>query len=147
MLPALERGGYEYFRQVDIGERLGGGKHIVDLVAYDEAGTGFLISLKWQQTSGTAEQKVPYEAMCLIQAVLAEPERYEQAYLVLGGPSWTLRDFFTDGGLLPLPAPRRPAEHRDPRGVRRAAPTAASSEALASLQLVQRKLTRTNAID
>jgi hypothetical protein len=99
VLPALERGGYEYFRQVDIGERLGGGKHIVDLVAYDETGRGFLISLKWQQTSGTAEQKVPYEAMCLTQAVLEEPGRYSKAYLVLGGTAWTLRNFYTDGGL------------------------------------------------
>jgi hypothetical protein len=33
--------------------------------------------------------------MCLIDAVSQEPERYEKAYLVLGGPSWTLRDFFT----------------------------------------------------
>ena len=99
VLPALERGGYEYFRQVDIGERLGGGKHIVDLVAYNEDGKGYLISLKWQQTSGTAEQKVPYEAMCLVQAVLEEPERYSKAYLVLGGTAWTLRDFYTDGGL------------------------------------------------
>ena len=99
VLPALEQGGYEYFRQVDIGERLGGGKHIVDLVAYNADGRGYLVSLKWQQTSGTAEQKVPYEAMCLIQAALSEPERYEKAYLVLGGPAWTLRDFFTDGGL------------------------------------------------
>ena len=95
VLPALERGGYEYFRQVDIGARLGGGKHIVYLVAYNAGGLGYLVSLKWQQTSGTAEQKVPYEAMCLIQAVLAEPERYEKAYLVLGGPSWTLREFYT----------------------------------------------------
>ena len=97
VLPALERGGYEYFRQIDIGERLGGGKHVVDLVAYDASGRGFLVSLKWQQTSGTAEQKVPYEAMCLIDAVLAEPERYVKAYLVLGGTRWTLRDFYTDG--------------------------------------------------
>jgi hypothetical protein len=102
VLPALERGGYEYFRQVDIGERLGGGKHIVDLVAYDAAGHGYLISLKWQQTSGTAEQKVPYEAMCLTQAVLEEPVRYSKAYLVLGGTAWTLRDFYTDGGLRPF---------------------------------------------
>jgi hypothetical protein len=97
VLPALEEGGYEYFRQVDIGERLGGGKHVVDLVAYNEDGKGYLVSLKWQQTSGTAEQKVPYEAMCLIQAVQSEPERFVKAYLVLGGPAWTLRDFFTDG--------------------------------------------------
>jgi len=101
VLPALERGGYEYFRQVDIGERLGGGKHIVDLVAYNESGVGFLVSLKWQQTSGTAEQKVPYEAMCLVQAALADPDRYSRAYLVLGGPAWTLRDFYIGGGLLP----------------------------------------------
>ena len=101
VLPALERGGYEYFRQVDIGSRLGGGKHIVDLVVYDEVHRGYLISLKWQQTSGTAEQKVPFEAMCLIQAVLSEPEHYAKAYLVLGGTAWTLRNFYTDGGLLP----------------------------------------------
>jgi hypothetical protein len=101
VLPALERGGYEYFRQVTIGERLGGGKHIVDVVAHDPEGRGYLVSLKWQQTSGTAEQKVPFEAMCLIEAVLLEPDRYAKAYLVLGGPSWTLRRFFTDGGLLP----------------------------------------------
>ncbi len=101
VLPALERGGYEYFRQVDIGERLGGGKHIVDLVAYNASGEGYLVSLKWQQTSGTAEQKVPYEALCLIDAVQGEPERYSRAYLVLGGPSWTLRDFFIES-LLPF---------------------------------------------
>ena len=101
VLPALERGGYEYFRQVDIGERLGGGKHMVDLVAYNEDGKGYLVSMKWQQTSGTAEQKVPYEAMCLIQAVLSDQDRYQKAYLVLGGPAWTLRNFYTDGGLLP----------------------------------------------
>ena len=55
VLPAIERGGYEYFRQVDIGERLGGGRHIVDLIAYDRDQRGYLISLKWQQTSGTGQ--------------------------------------------------------------------------------------------
>jgi hypothetical protein len=102
VLPALERGGYEYYRQVDIGLRLGGGHHIVDVIAYDEGGKGYLISLKWQQTSGTAEQKVPFETMCLVHAILSEPERYSRAYLVLGGPSWKLRDFYTDGGLVPF---------------------------------------------
>jgi PD-(D/E)XK nuclease superfamily protein len=102
VLPALERGGYEYYRQVVIGDRLGGGRHIVDLIAYDPDHRGYLISLKWQQTSGTAEQKVPFEAMCLVQAVLQEPERYKRAYLVLGGPSWRLRDFYTEGGLVPF---------------------------------------------
>jgi hypothetical protein len=99
VLPTLERGGYEYFRQVDIGERLGGGKHLVDVVAYGPDGRGFLLSLKWQQVSGTAEQKVPFEVMCLARAVIENEPRYSRAYLVLGGPSWKLRDFYTDGGL------------------------------------------------
>ena len=102
VLPAIEHGGYEYFRQVDIGERLGGGRHIVDLIAYDIDHNGFLISLKWQQSSGTAEQKVPFEALCLMQAVLEERERYRRAYLVLGGTSWRLREFYTEGGLAPF---------------------------------------------
>jgi len=34
-----------------------------------------------------------------VQAVLEEPQRYCKAYLVLGGTAWTLRDFYTDGGL------------------------------------------------
>lgn len=101
VLPALERGGYEYFRQAEVGERLGGGRHLVDVVAYDAEGRGYLISLKWQQTSGTAEQKVPFEAMCLVRAILDEPERYSRAFLVLGGPGWRLREFYTEGGLLP----------------------------------------------
>ena len=97
VLPAIERGGYEYFRQVDIGERLGGGKHIVDLVAYDEDGKGFLVSMKWQQVSGTAEQKVPYEVICLMEAL--ESREYVKAYLVLGGDRWSLRDMYISGGL------------------------------------------------
>ncbi|MFQ5927012.1 MAG: PD-(D/E)XK nuclease superfamily protein [Terriglobia bacterium] len=70
VLPALKRGGYEYERSVNIGKRLGRGKHIVDVVATDKKARGYLLSLKWQQVSGTAEQKVPFEVICLIQAVL-----------------------------------------------------------------------------
>jgi hypothetical protein len=40
--------------------------------------------------------------MCLVKAALSDPERYARAYLVLGGPSWKLRDFYTDGGLIPF---------------------------------------------
>jgi hypothetical protein len=42
------------------------------------------VSLKWQQVGGTAEQKVPFEVMCLADAV-----RAGHAYLVLGGDGWT----------------------------------------------------------
>jgi hypothetical protein len=99
VLPALRKGGYRYQTQVHIGQRFGGGKHFVDVVAQDEHGATFLISLKWQQVSGTAEQKVPFEAMCLAEAVLTSDNTYDKAYLVLGGAGWKLRDFFVGGGL------------------------------------------------
>lgn len=99
ILPALEHGGYQYQTQVNIGQRLGGGKHIIDVLVCDPQGRKFLISLKWQQVSGTAEQKVPFEAMCLADAVLSSQGQYHKAYLVLGGEGWKLRDFFVGGGL------------------------------------------------
>jgi len=98
--PALEQGGYEFERHVRIGNRLGGErKHIVDWVVKEENGTRILVSAKWQQSSGTAEQKVPFEIMCLADAVSKNEGRYCKAYLVLGGPGWTLRDFYLGNGL------------------------------------------------
>lgn len=99
VLPALERGGYTWRQQVVVGERLGGGVHKVDVVAQDPDGEQYLISLKWQQVPGTAEQKVPFEAMCLAETLLDEANDYEKAYIVLGGPGWKLREFYTGGGL------------------------------------------------
>jgi hypothetical protein len=96
ILPALQRGGYSFSVQQHIGDRLGGGKHFVDAVA-EKSGRQILISMKWQQVSGTAEQKVPYEAICLAEAVRQGP--YTKAYLVLGGNGWKLRSFYTGGGL------------------------------------------------
>lgn len=96
ILPALQRGGYRVRAQVVIGERLGGGRHRVDAVA-ERAGRVLLISLKWQQVGGTAEQKVPFEVMCLAEALRGGA--YDAAYVVLGGEGWTLRDFYTSGGL------------------------------------------------
>ncbi|MBI2855937.1 MAG: hypothetical protein HYX93_03725 [Chloroflexi bacterium] len=101
ILPALERGGYTYRTQVNIGIRLGGGRHRVDVLANPRHQEQFniLISLKWQQVSGTAEQKVPFEAICLADAILTGDRRYSKAYIVLGGPGWKLRDFYVGGGL------------------------------------------------
>jgi hypothetical protein len=84
---------------VNIGRRLGGGKHVVDVLAEDSDGHKILVSLKWQQVSGTAEQKVPFEAMCLAETILASDNDYDKAYLVLGGGGWKLREFYTGGGL------------------------------------------------
>jgi len=99
VMPALERGGYRSKTQVYVGRRPGGRKQKVDVVAQDRDGRHILISLKWQQTSGTAEQKVPFEVICLAEAVSADKNGQTRAYLVLGGSGWTLRDFFTGGGL------------------------------------------------
>ena len=96
VLPALERGGYSNKVQQKIGLRFGGGRHFVDVVA-EKDGRQFLVSMKWQQVSGTAEQKVPFEIICLADAVLTGA--FQKAYLVLGGEGWKLRSFYISGGL------------------------------------------------
>jgi len=99
VLPALEQGQYSYKTQVPIGLRLGGGRHLVDVVASDASGRSYLISLKWQQTSGTAEQKVPFEVICLAETIASGEGNHSAAYVVLGGGGWKLRDFYVGGGL------------------------------------------------
>lgn len=81
----------------------GGGAHYVDAIA-EKHPHRFLISFKWQQSDGTAEQKIPFELMCLADAV--RDGGYDKAYLVLGGTDrgpgsegWTLRHFYTSGAL------------------------------------------------
>jgi hypothetical protein len=96
ILPSLRNGGYSFAAQQVVGTRIGGGKHVVDVIAEKNA-KKYLISLKWQQVSGTAEQKVPFEVICLTEAVIEGA--FEKAYLVLGGGGWKLRDFYTGGGL------------------------------------------------
>jgi hypothetical protein len=56
---------------------------------------GILVSFKWQQTGGTAEQKVPFEVMCLADAVTAG--HAVRAFLVLSGDCWKLRNYLTSG--------------------------------------------------
>lgn len=99
IIPSLISGGYKVSVQQHVGQRFGGGRHFVDVVAEDQNGRKSLVSLKWQQVSGTAEQKVPFEAICLAEAILDGAGEYSKAYLVLGGEGWRLRDFFTKGGL------------------------------------------------
>lgn len=98
VLPALQRSGYRFSEQVLIGKRIGGGRHYVDVVA-EKGNTKILLSLKWQQVGGTAEQKVPFEVICLVEAILDSGGEYAKAYLVLGGEGWKLRNFYTKGGL------------------------------------------------
>ena len=96
ILPAVELGGYSCQRRVTIGKRLGARKHIVDAIA-EKDDKKILVSLKWQQVSGTAEQKIPFEVICLAEAI--ENGDFVKAYLVLGGDGWTLRELYTAGVL------------------------------------------------
>lgn len=96
ILPALSRGGYSCRVQVETGTRPGGRRHMVDAIA-EKNNERIPVSLKWQQTSGTAEQKVPFEVMCLADVVRSGGAA--RAYLVLGGDGWTLRDYYTSGAL------------------------------------------------
>lgn len=96
ILPALDHGGYTYEKQQTVGSRPGGRVHKVDAVVRSDA-ERIAVSLKWQQTGGTAEQKVPFEVMCLADTVRAG--LVNRAYLVLGGDGWTLRDYYVSGAL------------------------------------------------
>jgi len=98
VLHPLTLGGYAHTSQVIIGTRPGGRKHKVDAIA-EKDGKRFLVSLKWQQVGGTAEEKVPFEVICLMDAVRKSESKYQKAYIVLGGDGWTLRNFYVSGGL------------------------------------------------
>ena len=95
---SLENHGYHVAEQVQVGTRPNGSKHMIDLVA-KKGGISYLVSLKWQQTSGTAEQKVPYELICLSEALKQSRGAHKAAYLILGGDGWTLKEFYLSGGL------------------------------------------------
>lgn len=97
VLPALEMGGYTVSRGVNIGTRFGVGQHKVDVLAEDSQGGRHLVSMKWQQVGGTAEQKIPFEVMCLVQAL--QDQGFSTAYLVLGGDGWRYKEFYLGGGL------------------------------------------------
>lgn len=100
VLPALEMGGYEVRRNVYIGSRLGIARHRIDTIAAGVDGNVHLISLKWQQVHGTAEQKIPFEVISLIDTMLREG-RFHRAHLVLGGDGWRYKEFYLSGGLAP----------------------------------------------
>ncbi|AIX17489.1 hypothetical protein Syn7803C66_52 [Synechococcus phage ACG-2014b] len=76
--------------QVNIGLRPTGGAHNVDLIVDEEV----IISLKYQDVAGTAEEKIPYEQMCLQHA--CETYGYKKAVVVLAGPGWTHDDSYRE---------------------------------------------------
>src|SRR5713101_7912435 len=110
--PARERGGYVAVKQQTIGTRCGGGTHKVDAIA-TLGDDRILVSLKWQQTGGTAEQKVPFEVMCLADAVTAG--HAVRAFLVLGGDGLETPRLLHVWQAFRAPDPRSSSTRRDAR--------------------------------
>jgi len=85
--------------QVNIGKSPSGRRHVIDweLVSLDDSSVRGLVSVKYQATGGTAEEKVAYEVVKLIHA-MREDSRYKRSWLVLGGVGWTpgLKLFYRD---------------------------------------------------
>jgi len=100
VLPALQLAGYQYEKQSYIGRVMGGRPYKADLLVHDQqSGRRIVVSLKWQQVAGTAEQKIPFEVIALLQ--LLGSRACDDAYLVLGGTGWTpqLKEFYLSGEL------------------------------------------------
>jgi hypothetical protein len=86
-----------------IGNKRNGGSHVVDLLFDGEVEYkakrktpdslhkgGLLVSLKNQDVSGTAEEKVPFECMKLQDAI--DDYGYDSAIIVLNGDGWTWKE-------------------------------------------------------
>jgi len=77
---ALGFNNYSFEKQVYIGQQLFGNRYKADFIVNDK-----IISLKWQQVSGTAEQKIIYEIATLIKIIDGSGGRFTKAYIVYGG--------------------------------------------------------------
>ena len=93
----LSEAGYNVEEQTNIGLRPTGGAHNTDLLVGD-IGVELLstiVSLKYQDVAGTAEEKIPYEQMCLQDACFKYG--FESAIIVLAGPGWKHDDAYRNG--------------------------------------------------
>lgn len=91
----FESSGWEVDSQVDVGVRLGKkSKFKVDLVAGNDS-DAILISCKYQDSQGTAIDKIPYEYMSLLHAV--EKNNMSCAFIVTFGKVLHDNYFLNDG--------------------------------------------------
>ena len=79
---------YAVQKQQIVGTKPGGGRHKADIVGMRPNGSKFLVSLKWQQTAGSAEEKVPFEVIKLLHALRENPD-FDKAYVVIGGDGFS----------------------------------------------------------
>jgi hypothetical protein len=110
---ALSSNGYRIRRQQNIGNTPRGSRHFIDIVAARNDESRFLVSLKWQQQGGSAEEKVPFEVIKLLYALRHSDGAFDKAYIVLGGDGWSeglvafyqsadFRSFITDAHLIEI---------------------------------------------
>lgn len=98
----LELRGWECDPNYVIGKRLGkDSDHRIDIVAGNDSSC-LLISCKYQDTAGTAIDKIPYEYMCLLKEV--EHRNLTGAYIVVFGKELQDQKLLSDSGLLELAA-------------------------------------------
>lgn len=70
----------------------------VEFLLFPSTGERVPVKVMWQDSPGSAEQKVPWHVIHLRRAA-EETSDIERAYLVLGGNGWTRKDAFTGGRL------------------------------------------------
>ena len=85
--------------QVNIGEKPDGGNHIVDWQLTSNTKRSkkkVLVSCKYQEVSGTAQDKITYEVVKLATAMKNDPS-ITHSFIVLGGKGWSsgMKDFVT----------------------------------------------------
>lgn len=78
---------------VSIGKKRNDDDHKVDMVLNEKE----LVSLKYQKTKGTAEEKIPFEVIKLQHAI--DDYGYKNATIVLAGEddAWTLKEAYLRG--------------------------------------------------
>lgn len=87
---------YRVRARYNIGKKRNGGNHIVDILLNEKE----LVSLKYQKTTGTAEEKIPFEIIKLQQAI--DDYSYQNGTIVLAGndDAWTLKDYYLTGDFM-----------------------------------------------
>jgi len=95
--PKCQANRYEKKPRSPIGLTPWGTTHYVDWEIWDGVNPErrALLSCKYQDSGGTAEEKIPYEVIKLTKAIELD-SRFRIAWLVIGGDGWTpgLRTYF-----------------------------------------------------
>lgn len=85
--------------QSNVGVKPGGGRHRVDWEIFKNQDPSIrgLISCKYQETSGTAEEKIAYEVIKLLHAMSVD-QRFKKSWIIMGGEGWStgMRSFINE---------------------------------------------------